>query len=450
LQTWRSLHSISLGDDWTGRIKNSSGAIVRTWLWKSEAGSFSWVGKDSTGAIVRDGIYSYEVSATDLAGNMVSATIPSIAVDTTKPKVSLTFSDAVISPNGDGIRDEVAFTFAIDQSEGIESWKFVFFDEQGAEERSFSGLGSDIPTSLDWDGRDSNGKVAQGQYIGRLFVTYAKGNVVQASSEPILVEVSPPIASITTNPAYFSPDGDGVDDNLSFSIKVSAAADIVDWKLEVFETAVVESKSQNAAKPERLFIEWNGKGEPPATIVWDGKSSRGELVESASEYPFKFVARDSLGNSATASGAIAVDVLVIKDDDRLKIKVPSIEFRANYADFGDLSPDIVARNETVVAIIVQILNKFPDYRIKIEGHANSVSKMLGYSQAKIQSEEIKELIPLSTARAAMVRAMLIKNGIDIKRISIEGLGSSQPVVSFLDAENRWKNRRVEFVLIKNP
>jgi outer membrane protein OmpA-like peptidoglycan-associated protein len=29
------------------------------------------------------------------------------------------------------------------------------------------------------------------------------------------------------------------------------------------------------------------------------------------------------------------------------------------------------------------------------------------------------------------------------------MGSSEPVVDFKDAQNRWKNRRVEFILIKS-
>jgi outer membrane protein OmpA-like peptidoglycan-associated protein len=29
------------------------------------------------------------------------------------------------------------------------------------------------------------------------------------------------------------------------------------------------------------------------------------------------------------------------------------------------------------------------------------------------------------------------------------MGSSEPVVDFKDSQNRWKNRRVEFILIKN-
>ncbi|HCO48159.1 MAG TPA: hypothetical protein DIT55_01440 [Spirochaetaceae bacterium] len=439
----------SLGDDWTGRLKNASGVVLRSWSWKTEARSFVWDGKDSAGAIVRDGVYSYEVGATDLAGNSASASVGGIMVDGTKPKVYVTASDTGMSPNGDGIRDEVSFTIVVEKREGIESWRFSLVDKQGTEKSFFGGSGSEVPARLVWDGRDLQGSVVQGVYIGKLVVSYAKGDIAQASSPGVLVDVEPPSVSISVDPEYFSPDDDGTDDRLTFGVDVDAAAGIVDWKLEVFETAIVESSNPNAVSSERLFAEWNGKGRPPAKISWEGKSSRGELVESATDYPFRFVARDALGNSTTVSGFIAVDVLVIRDGDRLKIKVPSIVFRANYPDFVGLSPDIVARNEKVVARIAQILNKFPDYRIRIEGHANNVGKMLGYSQTRIESEEIKELIPLSTGRAELVRTMLIQNSVDARRLSVEGLGSSEPVVSFLDVENRWKNRRVEFVLIKN-
>ncbi len=439
----------SLGDDWTGRMRNAAGLVVRSWSWKSQARSFVWDGKDSSGRVVADGLYSYEVGASDAAGNAASARINGIRVDASTSRVYVTASDTGMSPNGDGIRDEVSFTIVVERREGIESWRFSLLDPQGVERSFFGSAGSDVPARLVWDGRDLQGQVAQGDYVGKLVVNYEKGDVAQATSTPVLVDVDPPAVTINVLPEYFSPDDDGVDDKLSFDIQVDAAAGVVDWKLEVFEAAIVESSNPNAVSSERLFKEWSGKGKPPATISWDGKSSRGELVESATDYRFSFVARDPLGNSTTVSGIITVDVLVIRDGDRLKIKVPSIVFRANYADFVGLAPEIVARNEQVIARIAQILNKFPDYRVRIEGHANNVAKMLGYSQARIQTEETKELIPLSTGRAELVRTMLVGNGVDSRRLSVEGLGSSEPVVSFFDVENRWKNRRVEFVLIKN-
>jgi flagellar hook assembly protein FlgD/flagellar motor protein MotB len=439
----------SMGDNWTGRMRNASGTVIRTWSWTQEARNFTWDGKDSSGTLVRDGVYSYEVSSIDVAGNSNSARIAGITVDATKPRVFVTASDTGISPNGDGIRDEVSFTLVVERREGIQSWRFSLIDTAGRERSFFGGSGSEVPARLVWDGRDLQGQVIEGEFTGSLVVVYTKGDVAKASSAPVLVDIEPPKVSVVLTPEYFSPDGDGEADILNFGITVDRDAGIVDWKLEIFETAIVESSSPQAVSSERLFTQWDGKGAPPARITWNGLSSKKELVESATDYPFRLVVRDSLGNTTTVSGIIAVDVLVIRDGDRLKIKVPSIVFRANHADFLGLSSDIVTRNERVVARIAQILNKFPDYRIRIEGHGNNVGKMLGYSESRIQAEETKELIPLSTGRAELVKSMLVQNGVDVRRLSVEGLGSKEPVVSFLDVENRWKNRRVEFILIKN-
>ncbi len=437
------------GDDWSGRIRSASGATVRSYSWKGQAKTFTWDGQDSNKKLVPNGTYSYEVVSVDAAGNSASAEIKGITVDVTKPKVFVTASDTGISPNNDGIRDQVSFSITVENREGVESWRFSLLDSKGVERSFFGGSGSDVPTRLVWDGHDLQGQVIEDSFTGKLVVKYLKGDVAEASSAKIVVKIAPPAVDITVSPEYFSPDGDGVDDILTFGIAADRNAGITEWKLEVMETAVVESSSAQEAKPTRTFMAWNGKGAPPTQIRWDGKSSKGELVESATDYPFEFTCWDELGNQTKVKGIIAVDVLVIRDGDRLKIRVPSIVFRANHADFIGLDSEIVSRNERVVARIAQILGKFPDYRVRVEGHGNNIGKMLGYSASRIQQEEVNELIPLSNERAEVVRKMLVENGVDSRRLSVVGLGSSEPVVSFTDVQNRWKNRRVEFVLIKN-
>jgi outer membrane protein OmpA-like peptidoglycan-associated protein len=210
----------------------------------------------------------------------------------------------------------------------------------------------------------------------------------------------------------------------------------------------VEESAQAKAR-ERLFIAWSGKGQPSRRLAWDGRSAKGETVEAATDYPFYFDVRDVWGNQSRVSGKVAVDVLVIREGERLKIKIPSIVFRPNFADFNGLAAEQLARNDQVIKRIAEILNKFRDYRIGIEGHANSISKIYDYAAAKVAEEEAKELIPLSTARAELVRQRLIQYGVDAKRLTAVGMGSSAPVVDWKDAVNRWKNRRVEFILVKN-
>ncbi len=438
-----------LGDDWSGKIRSASGAVVRSYSWKGQAQTFTWNGTDSSGKLVPNGVYSYEVVSVDAAGNSASAQIKRIMVDATKPRVFVTASDTGISPNGDGIRDDVSFSITVENREGIDSWRFSLLDSKGVERSFFGGSGSDVPTRLVWDGRDLQGQVIEDTFTGKLVVKYLKGDVAEANSSKIIVKVAPPKVDISVTPEYFSPDDDGVNDVLTFGLATDKNAGITEWKLDVLETAVVESSTLQDIASTRTFMSWSGKGNPPAHITWNGKSSKGELVQSATDYPFEFTAWDALGNQTKVKGVIAVDVLVIRDGDRLKIQVPSIVFRANHADFIGLSDDIVSRNQKVVARIAQILGKFPDYRVQVEGHGNNIGKMLGYSASRIQQEETNELIPLSTERAEVVRKMLTDNGVDPRRLSVVGLGSSEPVVPFTDVQNRWKNRRVEFVLIKN-
>jgi flagellar hook assembly protein FlgD len=434
------------GDDWEGRLLDSSGAVIRSWSWKGQVADIVWNATDTAGNLVKDGSYRYEVSSTDAAGNATKAIVPAIVVDARAVQVFVTASATGLSPNGDGVMDDINFSLIVNLREGIASWRFSLVDASGAEAASFSGAGADMPARLTWNGKNSAGGIVEGNYTGIFRVDYAKGDRVEAKTGTLAVDVTGPVVELALSPPYFSPDNDGVDDELSMSLAVKDASELAGWKLEIDEASIEETPG--AAPKERLFASWSGTGIPASLITWDGKSTKGELVESATDYPLYLDVADIYGNKTRVKGIVAVDVLVIREGDRLKIKVPSIVFRANFADFVGLDPDTVAKNQKVIGRIAEILNKFKDYRIAIEGHANSIGKIYGYTAAKITDEEQKELVPLSTNRADLVRKMLVTAGVDARRLTVLGRGSSEPVVDFKDAVNRWKNRRVEFILIK--
>jgi outer membrane protein OmpA-like peptidoglycan-associated protein/flagellar hook assembly protein FlgD len=436
------------GDDWTGVLSGSDGKVVRTWTWQGQAVDFVWDGKDEAGNIVPDGIYRYDVTSTDVAGNKGSGSVPAITVDQRQVQVFVTASETGIAPNG-GLKNSVNFNLIVKLREGIDTWRFSIVGEDGTEKSVFSGKGDEVPNKIVWDGRDSSGAVVQGLYYGKFAVDYRKGDHAEARTGNILVQTDPPRAEVSLTPELFSPDNDSSNSDLTIGLNVNDKSDIASWSFEVHEVAVVEGATPDTKPADRIFKSWGGTGTPAKTITWDGHSDRGELVESATDYPFVFTVTDALGLTARVEGAISVDVLVIRDGDRLKIKVPSIVFRANGADFNGLDADTVANNTKVIKRIAQILNKFRDYNILIEGHANSEGKIGGYSAASIAKEETSELIPLSTGRAELVKKLLGDNGVDLNRLSTKGMGSSEPVVDFKDAQNRWKNRRVEFILIKN-
>ncbi len=124
----------------------------------------------------------------------------------------------------------------------------------------------------------------------------------------------------------------------------------------------------------------------------------------------------------------------------LQIRIPSITFPPDSADLDEKSREILQS-------LVGILTRHPEYSIRIEGHANNLSWA---EPERARREEKTELVPLSRARAQAVKDALVELGLGAGRIEVRGMGGSDPVVDFSDGENRWKNRRVEFVLVKSP
>lgn len=434
------------GDTWEGRILDGMGRSFRTWTWKDKAAPFSWDGSDSEGNKMPDGTYRYVVRSVDPAGNRTERSVENLVIDTRQTQAFVTASAAGFSPNGDKAFDDLSLGLVVKLADGIDSWTLALVDQGGVARRTFSGKGATIPAAQAWDGKSDDGSAVQGTYTAVFTVDYLKGDRAEARSAPFILDTEGPKVSLSTAPHYFSPDNDGVDDELKISLAVADASDIDAWRFEIIEVAV--SESSGAKRAERAFFTWSGRGRPAERLVWDGRSQKGELVEAATDYPYRLTIIDSLGNSRVVDGIVSVDVLVIRDGDRLKIKVPSIVFRPDFADFQDLPQETLDRNAEVLKRIALILNRFRDYKIRVEGHANSIAKMTGASQATVDREETRELLPLSENRAKLVMQKLIEYGVDPKRLTVRGLGSSEPVVAFTDAENRWKNRRVEFILIK--
>ncbi|MDR1239736.1 MAG: OmpA family protein [Treponema sp.] len=248
--------------------------------------------------------------------------------------------------------------------------------------------------------------------------------------EPLPGDTEGPILGFETPVQYFSPDGDGENDIFIAKLSAQDESGVQGWSLDIKEPV----------SPFVLFAHFEGEGNPPAQIEWDGANEKGELVQSASDYLFVFTATDTIGNSATLEGKIETDILVIRDGDRLKVQVPSIVFAAEKGNFDGLDEETLANNERILRRIAGVLNKFSTYKVVVEGHANAV--------LRTAREENRELKPLSELRAKAVLEELVRYGVDQERLSSVGLGGTQRIVPYEDRDGWWKNRRVEFILIK--
>jgi outer membrane protein OmpA-like peptidoglycan-associated protein len=244
---------------------------------------------------------------------------------------------------------------------------------------------------------------------------------------------------VTLSPQPFSPDGDGVDDVLTVNIKVVSPSEVRSWHIEIREPV----------PPYNLFSEWRGEGTPPETLVWDGLSPDGELVQSASEYNFALMV-SNMYDHAIYQGKIEVDVLVRREGSILRIIVPSIVFAPNSAEFvKGLDPEVAENNERILSRIAEVLNRFNTYTIEVEGHANPTTP----PGSRRTTEETKGLYrgdpglqPLSENRAKAVVNYLASHGVEANRLSPIGRGGTRTLVDYTDKDNVWKNRRVEFIL----
>jgi outer membrane protein OmpA-like peptidoglycan-associated protein len=213
-------------------------------------------------------------------------------------------------------------------------------------------------------------------------------------------------------------------------LTVEDASPLAGWSIDIREPE----------PPYVLFGHFEGPGAPPAEIQWDGRNPKGELVQSASDYLFTFTVKDAPGNSSSLEGVIETDILVIRDGNQLKAQVPSIVFGANVGGFQGLSAEVIANNNWILQRIAMVLNKFGGYKISVEGHANPI--------LRTRREETNELQPLSAARAKTVVEKLVEYGVARDRLSSVGMGGTKPAVPFEDRDGWWKNRRVEFILIR--
>ncbi|MFO7850492.1 MAG: FlgD immunoglobulin-like domain containing protein [Spirochaetia bacterium] len=417
-------------DLWQGEILDEAGDTVTTAFWKGRPGDFTWDGTDNAGNTAPDGEYVYRVSAQDEAGNKTEEESEAITVDTRPTNIFVTADSDKLAPTGDGNFEEISFSTIVNLRDGVESWYLELVNRAGAVQKRFEGE-KRIPEKIVWDGKNEDGDYVEGRYTARFGVEYRKGNRPTAESIPFVLDISPPEADIDISPKPFSPDDDGVDDELRIDLDVEDENPIREWSFTIYD-------------PEnREFKTFEGSGSPAEEIIWDGKSDDGELVYSAMDYPYEFEVTDELLNTRTIRGDIPVDVLVVREDGVLKIKIANINFKPNSAEFVDDDPEIAARNTYVLDRIAEILKKYRRYEITIEGHA-VITRW--YDEELAEEEQEEELIPLSKERAERVKEALTDRDVSANRLATDGVGGNDPLVPHSDEDNRWKNRRVEFIL----
>jgi len=111
------------------------------------------------------------------------------------------------------------------------------------------------------------------------------------------------------------------------------------------------------------------------------------------------------------------------------------QIRLGNTMFMQSSADVVETSYSELDRIASTMKDFPTMEILLEGHTDN------------QGETLKN-VKLSEDRVLQVKKYLLSKGIAAERIQTKAWGPAKPIASNLTEQNRQKNRRVEFTILK--
>jgi outer membrane protein OmpA-like peptidoglycan-associated protein len=130
--------------------------------------------------------------------------------------------------------------------------------------------------------------------------------------------------------------------------------------------------------------------------------------------------QNAIAQSETASMKREQDILILT-------------FKADFM-FDVNSAAVKPGAQTEIARVAEVLSRYPETRIRVEGHTDSTGGE-AYNQT------------LSERRAESVKAELVARNVLAERIQTIGFGLSKPVATNETPEGRQLNRRVQVVII---
>jgi flagellar hook assembly protein FlgD len=280
-------------DEWVGSILSSGSEVFRVEWAGSAPASYTWDGKNLAGRDLPDGEYVYQLTSTDRAGNTLTLTLPAVAIDTAARPLSLSVDNPAFSPNGDGVKDTITLDFGPVVLTRLSSASLTVSDSSGTELQSVE-VGSLIGNPIVFNGYVNSAgtlRMPEGAYQVSAVANYENGTISTAGPVDVVVDITPPSASVSASAGVFSPEGDGLRD----TVVVTHAVDGNDsWRGFVFIPG------------GEVLATFSFGDTVPRSVVWDGTDPNGAPVPDA-RYSYQLIGTDAAGNQ-TATEPIAVTV----------------------------------------------------------------------------------------------------------------------------------------------
>jgi len=153
-------------------------------------GVIVWKGRDEKGKKLKDGEYFITFTTRFKSGNTPSSFHKKLTIDSTPPRIGVSSSPKLFSPDGDEENDILTITTSVKEKFGIKDWKIEIFNPSGILFKSFTGTGP-LPHKIKWDGLGDNRELVESavDYIMVATATDHGGNKAVSDKEKIPVDI---------------------------------------------------------------------------------------------------------------------------------------------------------------------------------------------------------------------------------------------------------------------
>ena len=206
----------------------------------------------------------------------------------------LRLPEKIISPNGDGVKDQIAFDLEVAEEVAwiLEIQKRTGKDKLHRILQRYVGTG--LPsTKIVWEGEDDAGnRVSDGTYTAQWFTIDSAGDRQLQSEVTITVDTTPASLGISAEPPVFaSSDNAKVLQMPKVHLQASDRNPLARWELQFFN------------EDQKLVHRIDEEGEPSDTVVWNNWEQSDDVQKAT--YRCVLTVHDIAGNRSTGEASFS-------------------------------------------------------------------------------------------------------------------------------------------------
>ncbi len=296
--------------------------------------------------------------------------------DDKAPELVITASDSDFSPNFDGSKDNAELKLGIKDNTMVKAWEVDILSADGTVIKKFKSVDQlqvrnlnaskvlhqifstrkqvEIPQGVFWDGQDELGKrVPDGLYSYKLLAWDENDNKAESQAGQVRIDTVVPQLVVTETNRVFSPNGDGAKETIVYPLTAK--------NIEPQDQVIAQIRDEKGVVVKTFRFE----GQPPASLVWNGKNDREEDVPQGT-YAVTIETKDKAGNKSKIDlGKLDL----VRDYETLKMDLSAGSFSPNNdgeKDSVTFSP-VVSQGRGLESWVLTIMDQSSNVRKTISG-----------------------------------------------------------------------------------